>query len=591
LNKLLEILKPGIPDITWIVTYKRQFISGDILAGTTVGIMLIPQCMAYAMLAGLPPQIGLYASLLPMLFYVAWGTSPYLSVAPVAITSIIVGASLGEIAGVNTGLLLTLVSMLAFMEGMLQMIMGTTRLGFIVNFISHPVLTGYISAAAFTIILSQLGTILGISVAGSLQPFKVLPELYSSINDVNGFTIMVSIAALILLLYAKKSMPIHLKNRGTPRFIYGLVPKSIPLLIVTAGIFLSWNFHLDAIFGLSIVGQLPAGFPGLVNPFSSADYFFTLLPIAVTLSLLSFLESFSVGKTLATKQDKLLGPNKEFFALGAANIASSISGGYSVSGSLSRSTVNFQTGANTKLSGLITVVMVAVTVLFFMPQLYYLPKAILAAVIVSAVSSLIDFSYLRSLVKLNKMDALSFTVTFASVFVFGIKYGLIIGIFVSMVIYVWVTSRPHIAVIGRIGRSEHFRNILRHEVTTHPHILTVRIDENLTFANSKFIEQHLNILIEEKKAMDHVVNIEHFVLVTSNINYIDTSALETLEGLFKRLEKQGIEVFMAEIKGPVMDFLKKAGFVQRFGEEKIFLSTHLAIKFLTDRQAKETYTI
>ncbi len=588
MNRLIKIIRPGIPNFKWIINYQKQSLSGDLLAGTTVGIMLIPQCMAYATLAGLPPQIGLYASLFPMLFYITWGTSPFLSVAPVAISSIFIGSSVGAIvsaAGGTIELLTTLVATLALMEGSIQLIMGITRIGFIVNFISHPVLTGYISAAAISIILSQLGTMFGLSTAGSWQPFVALKGIISQLGNVNGFTTGISMASLFLLIYAKKYMRQDLKSLGLSKVFYGLLPKATPLLVVGMGILFAWKFNLDNRYGLSIVGQLPSGFPGFSIPSLNPNHILTLLPIAITLSLLSLLESYSVGKALAYKKAKLLGPNREFFALGTANIASSFSGGYSVSGSLSRSTVNFQSGANTKLSSLVTIVMVAITVTFFMPQLYYLPKAILAVIIISAVSSLIDFKYLMNLIKLNKTDALSFGITFISVFVFGVKYGLIIGIFASMVFYVWITSRPNIAVIGRIGTSEHFRNILRHEVTTHPHILTIRIDENLTFANSKFIEEHLNILIEEKKAMDNVANIEHFVFVTSNVNYIDISALETLEGLFQRLKNQGIAVILAEVKGPVMDFLEKSGFVKRFGKEKIFLSTHLALKSLTSKKS------
>ncbi len=577
MKKINKILKPASPDFKWFLGYQSKDLSGDLIAGVTVGIMLIPQSMAYAMLAGLPPYMGLYASILPMLLYILWGTSPYLSVGPVAITSIYVGTSLGELSAGNVEMLIIMASCLAMFEGLFQIIMGVCRLGFIVNFISHPVLTGYITAAAITILGSQIPQILGIYIPREQGTLSVFLSIFENIKDLNIATLIIGIASMGLLIYSKRNFRNHLKSLKLPRKLYVVIPKSMPLIIVVLSIFSTWKFNLSSEHQVKIVGSLPTGLPRFSLPSVPWDRIGDLIPIAFTISLLSFLESISIGKTLAYKSGKVVRANREFLALGAANIGSALSGGYSVSDSLSRSTVNYQSGAKTKLASVITVGMVTVTVLFFMPELYYLPKAVLSSIIVVAISSLIDFKYFWRLTKLNKPDALAFAATFLAVFILGIKYGLLVGILISMILYMWVTSTPHMAVIGRLGNSEHFRNVLRHKVITYPHILMVRIDESLTFVNSKFVEEHLLQIIYKKK------DLKYFLLNASNINHIDTSALETLEALFGRLKKQGVEIYLAEIKGPVMDYLIKSGFVKRFGKSKIFLSTHLALNALLDK--------
>jgi SulP family sulfate permease len=536
--------------------------------------MLVPQGMAYAMLAGLPPEMGLYSSVLPLLLYFVWGTSSYLSVAPVAITSLFVASGVAPLAGGDPAKYLQLIILLAFLEGCIQILMGVFRLGFIANFMSRPVITGYISAAALTILMSQLGNLTGAQPGNSESFFGML---YSHTQLWQSFhlpSIVLSVGGLVVLVYFKFFLEDHLRYAKFPRWIQKMIPKSAPLYLALLGIILAKWGPLHSDYQVSIVETLPTGFPTFAFPLFTWGDIASLLPLALGISLISFMESLSVGKTLAYKEGKDVNANKELVALGLSGIGSAFSGGYSVSGSLSRSAVNQQSGAHSKFATLITAGVVGITILFLMPYLSYLPRPILAAIIVVAISSMIDIRFLWKLWPLNKADGLSFLITFLSVLLFGVKYGLLIGILTSMILYMWVTSRPHIAIIGRVGNSEHFRNVLRHEVTTHPHILTIRIDENLTFANAKFFEAKLLELVKEKHQA------QYFVLNASNINYIDTSALETLEFFFQRLYLQGIQGILSEVKGPVMDFLKKTGFAERFGEENIYLSTHMALESL-----------
>ncbi len=558
-----------MPSFEWIKSYSWRFLLGDGVAGFTVAIMLIPQVIAYAILAGMPPEIGLYASLAPILIYALWGGSIYLSVAPVAITSIIVAQSLGPLAQGSLALFIQMASLLAFLEGTIQIIMGLLNLGFIFHFLSLPVINGYISAVALTIIISQLNHIFGITIEKTEKPFLYLYHILKQLQDIHHPTLFISICAILILLYSKIFLRKHLLRFLNKGVLTNLLPRLLPLIVMISAIF---YMKFNPLEGIKSIGNLPQGLPSISSPFTTWEMLLTLLPIASYLCLISFMESISVASSLSRKTKKPLDPNREFNALGLANISSSLSGGYSVSGSLSRSAVNFQSGAKSPLSSIFTSVFILFVILFFMPQLGFLPQAILSVVIIVAIYSMIKISYCLSIIKVSKMDTFCFLITFFSVFFFGIKYGLLTGIVTAVFLYMWMTSRPHIAIIGRIIGTEHFRNILRHEVETFPHILIIRIDENLHFANARFFEEKFQQLVMENKET------KTLIINACNINFIDTSALDTLSNFLLSLKKEGIQCFLSEIKGPVMDFLKKTNFIQDFGKENIFLSTHLALE-------------
>ena len=562
------------PILASIQTYRPSFLAGDLVAGITVGIILIPQGMAYAMLAGLSPEVGLYASFLPLIVYAIWGTSPYISIAPVAITSLVVGQALAPIVGNDLQNLLVLACLLAFLEGSLQFVMGFLRLGFIINFMSLPVIQGYISAASIAIIISQFSTLLGLPLYRNEKPFQTVIEVFKNLNQSHSNTVITSLIAITLLIYSKRLLQKHLLMFSLPPFWSYIIPKATPIIVLIGGALVVQYGFLQ---GVELVGALPLQTNTIQTPVLNLDNILILLPIAGYICLISFMETISVGTTLANRDGKKLNANKELKALGMANIASSFSGGFSVSGSLSRSIVNYDSGAKTSLSSIITASMIITTILFFSDYLAFLPRAILSSVIVVAIYTMIQFKSFKSIARLSKIDLLSFLATFFAVIFLGVKHGLIVGVLTSVFLYMWVTSKPHIAIVGRVKKTEHFRNVLRHQVEVYPQMLVIRIDESLTFVNSKFLEEALWKIIKSHSDVNKIV------ISATNINHIDFSALINFKHFIIQLKQQNYIYAISEIKGPVMDFLIKANFHQEVGEDNIYLSTHLAVNTLRNK--------
>lgn len=544
------------------------------MAGLIVAIMLVPQGMAYALLAGLPPEVGLYASIVPLVFYGLLGSSRALAVGPVAIVSLMVATTLGEITEAGGAGYVAGAVLLAFLSGAILLAMGLARLGFLVNFLSHPVISGFSSAAALVIGFSQLKHLLGFNIPRSHLITETIAHAAMHIGQLNLVTAGIAVVSLVLLLVFRSRVAGWAKSAGFSAAVADAVAKTGPLAAVLISTVAVWLLALDQTAGVKIVANIPAGLPPLTMPGLDLALIQQLLPAAALISVVGFLESVSVAKSLASKRRQKIDADQELIALGAANIGAALTGGYPVTGGFSRSLVNFTAGAVTPMASIITAGLIALTVLLFTPLLYFLPKATLAAIIILAVANLIDFKTLREAWIYNKADAASLIATFFAVLTLGIEMGILAGAGLSIVLYLWRTSRPHMAEVGRVGETEHFRNVLRHEVQTDPKILAVRVDESLYFANTAQLEDALLSRVAERPEIDHLV------LIMSAVNFIDASALETLETLIERLRDSGVVLHMAEVKGPVMDRLERVHFLDTLGSGQVYLSTHAAMKDL-----------
>jgi len=574
-NKIQQIsMKRCLPFLDWLPRYRQEDLFGDLLAGVIVAIMLVPQGMAYAMLAGLPPQVGLYASILPAILYGLLGSSRTLAVGPVALTSLLVAATVGPLAAQNSSQYLMLALALALLVGLIQLLMGLLRLGTLVNFISHPVLLGFTSAAALIIAFSQLKYIFGLAMPRLGHLHEIALFILQDLQEINPYTLGIGLGSITVLIFFKKVLPEFLARQHVPQAWILPLSRSGPLVVVVAGTLLVWGFGLHEWAGVQVVGKIPAGLPALTLPPFDLTLLGDLLPSALTLSLIAFLESISVAKSLASKRRQKVDANQELVALGIANLGAAFSGGYPVAGGFARSVVNFSVGARSGLASIITAILIALTLVFLMPLFFFLPHAVLAAIIIVAVVKLIDLPAARRVWRYSKADGLSLTITFLAVLLVGIENGILLGVAAALVLYLWRTSRPHIALVGRVAESEHYRNVLRHLVETCPQTLSVRVDESLYFANAQYLESSLM-----EAVADHP-QVNKLVLVCSAINFIDASALESLETLRRELNEAQVDFYLAEIKGPVMDRLQKDGFIQRLGRERVFLSTHQAMQAL-----------
>jgi len=573
----LDKLSQYFPIVTWGMEYQRAYFLGDMTAGIIVASLLIPQGMAYAMLAGLPPQVGLYASIVPQIIYAFLGTSRMLSVAPVAVDSLMVAATVSVLAKENTPEYLGLALTLALLVGVMEILMGFFRLGFLVNFLSQAVISGFISAAAIIIGCSQVKHLFGLQIPQTESFLQLLGYLGEKIGTTNWITLGLGVASLAVLLYFKHGLGKQLKNWGLQEETIAPITKSGPLVVVAGSTLLVWLLHLDKIAAVKIVGDIPKGLPPLSFPLIDQNTLQSLLPAALAISFVGFMEAFAVGKFLASKKRQKVEANQELIALGAANFSAAFTGGYPITGGLSRSVVNFSAGANTGLASIITAIIIAVTVMFFTPLFYFLPQTSLAAIILVAVANLLDFATLKRLWGYDKTDAIAWVAAFIAVLLTSVEKGIMMGAAISLLLHLWRTSKPHIAIVGRVGETEHFRNVRRHEVKTCPHVLAVRVDESLYFVNAKYLQDYI------LKYLANHPDVKHLVLVCSAVNMIDGSALETLQSLITDLNPMGVEFYLSEVKGPVLDKLEKVGFVAALGRERIFLSTDMAMSQLECR--------
>jgi SulP family sulfate permease len=549
----------------------------DLVAAVIVTIMLIPQSLAYAMLAGLPPHVGLYASILPLIAYALFGSSRALAVGPVAVTSLMTAAAVGGVAAQGTADYLTAAVTLAFLSGLFLIVMAVLRLGFLANFLSHPVISGFISASGILIAASQLKHILGVKTEGDTLP-QIVRGLAGGIPQVNWPTVLIGVVSVIFLFWVRKRLKSLLAGAGLPPRLADIIAKAGPVGVIVASIGAVLAFGLMN-KGVKIVGAIPQGMPPFALPSFDASLWMKLAGPAALISLVGFVESVSVAQTLAAKRRQRVEPNQELVGLGTSNIASAISGGYPVTGGFARSVVNFDAGAATPLAGAFTAVGILATTLFLTPLFYFLPQAVLAATIIVAVLSLVDLSAIKRTFVYSKSDFAAMAATMALVLLVGVEAGILTGVGLSLVLFLWRTSRPHMAVVGQVPGTEHFRNAKRHAVITDPAILTIRVDESLYFANARFLEDAILEEAAERPELKHVV------LMCSAVNFIDASALESLEAIVHRLDAAGVAFHLSEVKGPVMDGLKRSDFFKHF-HGSIFLSQFDAFKTLASSQCR-----
>ncbi|MCA8912740.1 MAG: sulfate permease [Planctomycetes bacterium] len=567
-------LKRYLPFTDWLFHYKRENLSGDILAGVIVTIMLIPQSLAYAMLAGLPPEYGLYASIVPLFVYGLLGTSRTLSVGPVAVVSLLTATALTPFATPGSEQYIKLAMLLAAMTGVIQLALGLIRGGFVASLLSHPVVAGFITGSSVLILVSQLKHILGVKAAGGHLPYEAVISLVQAAPGTNFVTLAMGVGAIALLLFFRKPFRKLLQRFGLSANAAQMIARTGPALLVLAGMGAVAFFSLDNAYGVRVVGDFPTGLPGLTLPSLDLPVIGSLAPAALAIVLAGYVESVSVGRSLGAKRRQTIDPNQELVALGAANVASGFTGGFPVTGGFSRSVVNFDAGANTGLASMLTAVLIAVVTLALAPMFASLPQVVLAATVIVAVGGLINFRELLRLWKYSKADGALMGLTIVTVLGLGVEIGIGVGVGASLLLYLARSSRPHMAVVGRVGHSEHFRNVKRHEVQTYPGLLLLRVDENLFFANTRNIEDRLLKQVSEQP------EIKNIVLIFSAVNYVDASALESLEGVIEKLRALGVTLHLAEVKGPVMDRFDKVGLIEHLKPGQVFLSTHRAVTAL-----------
>ncbi|MGQ3058152.1 MAG: SulP family inorganic anion transporter [Nevskia sp.] len=543
----------------------------DGLAGTITAILLIPQALAYALLAGLPPEIGLYASVLPVIIYALLGSSRVLAVGPVAVAAVMVSAALIPYAGNDPARYLTGALMLSGLSGVILLAMAALKLGWLTHFISHPVLSGFTTGAALYIIGTQLSGLTGIPVPRDAGADGIVQALFLGRDRLNLPTLAFGLGAMTLLFAARAPLHRLLTGFGLKRETAGSIGRTAPLLLVIASTLLSASLAAQAHWAVAVVGEIPHGLPRLSLRVLAEDGWQRLLAPAAMIAIIGYVESISVAKALAFRRQEKIDPDRELLALGSTNLIASVAGAMPVAGGFARSMVNYEAGARTQLAAVVTALWVALAALLFTGLLAPLPKAVLAAIIVVAVWQLVDFASLRHSWRYDRGDGAAQAATIVGVLAFGVEGGLMIGAGLSLLLFLYRTSRPHIAVVGQVGDSEHFRNVLRHEVRTWPDLLLMRIDETLYFANAPRVESELQAHIVEARQPKDVV------LVMSGVAYVDTSGLDVLEGLEQALRQNGSRLHLAEVKGPVMDRLAGTDLLAALGPQQVHLSAHRAI--------------
>ena len=553
-------IKSIFPILDWLPSYKKTWLKGDLGAGLTVGVMLIPQGMAYASIAGLPPVYGLYASIIPLLIYAVFGTSRQLAVGPVAMVSLLTATAIGSFAGLSTEQYIMYAILLAFLVGALQFFLGLFRLGFLVNFLSHPVVSGFTSAAALIIGLSQLKSLLGINIPRSHHINEILGNAFDKFDAINWISFAVGVGGIALILVIEKV------NKSLPSQLFAVV---YGILVVT---FFGLNDGENAI---KIVGTIPASLPSFGIPALEMDLINSLLPMAITIAMVSFMESIAVAKAIQSKhRDYKVLPNQELIGLGLANVFGSFFQSYPTTGGFSRTAVNDQAGAKTGLAAIISAVLIIVTLLFLTPLFYNLPKTILASVIMVAVFGLIDYKEAIHLWKSNRTDFFLLLITFLATLTIGIEKGIGLGVILSLVLVILKTTRPHFAVLANIHGTHFYRNVARFgkEVILKEAILIVRFDAQLYFANTTFFKEKIEEFIAEKGDQ-----LQLLIIDGESMNDLDSSGVHALLDVIDTNQSKGIKTAFSGMKGPVRDAMRKGGVIDKITFDHCFMSIQEAV--------------
>jgi SulP family sulfate permease len=551
------------PIIEWLKSYSKHDFNGDVFAGVITAILLVPQSIAYAMLAGLPPQLGLYASILPPIVYALLGTSRTMSVGPVSIAAIMIASALTAPEISVLGSPVESAVILAAESGVILLLMAVLGMGSLVNFISHPVLTGFTSGASILIIFSQLPQLLGLKKSQCGIDISCYSEYLQGFNST---AIMLAMLSLSILLIFNRPLAALLKKTSLSPAVSLGVSKTAPLLAVVITTLLVIYYDYASTENIAIVGAISGGLPELNLDFIGSEKWKLLLPYAGFIALISYVESVAIAKVTANMRHQRINPNQELVALGFSNLATAVSGGMSVAGGFSRTMVNFSAGARTQMAMLIAVVILSFSLVFASDSFEYIPKATLAAVIVIAIFPLIKLRNIIDTWKYDRREGVAELLTLVGVLALGIEEGLTLGIILTIASYLRQTSRPHIAEVGRVENSEHYRNINRHKVETWNNLLLLRVDENITFANADYIGDFIQKRLNRHKP-------EHVVLIFSSVSYIDTTALEALENLNHSLQQENINLHLSEVKGPVMDKLEQTDFLEEIKPGKVFFQT------------------
>lgn len=555
--------------------YDRTLFKADATAALIASLLLIPQSLAYALLAGLPLQAGLYVGILPAIVYALFGTSGVLAVGPVALTSLLTFSALSPLAEPASDAYVLLAVLLALLSGLCLLLMGVLRMGFLANFLSHPVMSAFVSAAALVILIGQLKGLSGIPVSGGTLP-ELLQNLYLGVGQLHPETLGLGLVFVLFLFWSRRGLARLLQGWGLQAGTATLLARMAPLLLLLVATLVVALTRLD-LRGVQVVGELPLGLPVLAWQSITPAMLLSLLPMAVMISLIGFAESVAIARTFAARRRQQVNANRELWGLGIANLAAGASGGFPVTGGLSRTVVNHDAGAITPMASLLTGLGMALVLLFFTGWLHYLPRAMLSAVIFVAMMSLVDWKQLPYLWRYNRGDAWAWIATTAGVLLLGMETGLLLGVLVSLGSWLAKNSKPHVAVVGRVPGTEHYRNVQRYQVELHPAILSLRIDESLMFANAQEVEERVLQEVSQHPEVRHVI------LMGSGINHIDASGVEVLEQLNRLLGEQGIQLHLSEIKGPVLDRLKRIDLPGQLTGQ-IFLTQHQAMQQLIQQQ-------
>jgi SulP family sulfate permease len=567
MSAIVKNIARYIPIIGTLQNYSRVAFRGDLNAGITVAIMLVPQGMAYAVLAGMPPVYGLYASIVPLLLYAIFGTSRQLAVGPVAMVSLLVVAGVGELADVGSDRFIQLAIMTALGVGVFQLLMGVFRMGFMVNFLSHPVLSGFTSAAAIIIGASQLRNLLGLDLPRTKQVHEIVIGALQRITEIDPITAIIgigSVVAIMLIKNWKKTFP-------------------SALVVVVIGTVATALFNLHT-HGVAIVGEVPKGLPSFMSPGFDLHDVRALLPIILVIALVSYMESIAVAKAIANKRGYKVDANQELIALGGANLGGAFFQSFPTTGGFSRTAVNDQAGAATTIASVISAFLIGVTVLFLTPLFYYLPSAVLAAIIMVAVAGLFDYKEMAYLWRTDKRDLAMLAVTFIATLTLGIEEGIAIGVIISLVLVIYSSTKPHHAELGRLGSTNNFRNITRyHEAVVEKDVLIYRFDSSLFFANV----EHFRETVQERIA-SHGKELKVVILDASAISNVDSTGIHMLQEFIKDLRLREIDLYIASAIGPVRDRLKTCGITELMGDRSFFFDVGDAIRYYRQKEEFES---
>ncbi|MEQ8485745.1 MAG: sulfate permease [Pseudomonadales bacterium] len=565
-----------VPLVGTLRRYRREDFGHDLVAGLVVGVVTVPQAIAYAFLAGLPAQAGLYASLVPMVVYAVLGSSRHLVVGPVAVSALMVAAAIGQYAPKYDMSFLAISTVLCLQSGIFLWLLRLSQMGGLVNLLSHPVITGFVNAAAILIIISQLPAITGIGGGGATEPFQQVLSLAGRMDQFNPVALGVAAVCLGLLWlvprYGVRVWRVFQRDVTDEH----PVSRTGPILVTIVAVTAVWLWNLDGEFGIAVVGALPSGLPEFTLPPFHWQMWLDVAPSSAMIAVVAYVESYSIGTTLATRERTRVNAHQELIALGASNIGAAFTGAYPVAGSFSRSILGYQTGARSQVAALVCMVVIIVTLMFLTPLFAPLPHAALAAIVVISVLGIMDVQSLRRHWRIHREDSITELATLITVLAFGVETGLLTGVALSIAFFVRTSSRPHVAIVGRIPNTEHFRSARRYDVETFSHVAAIRIDENVYFANANQVENKLLKIVQRRPGT------KHLLLVMSAVNMIDVSGLELFYRINQNLEAMGIKLHLSEVKGPVMEQFEATDFIMRL-TGSVFFTTDQAMRDLAER--------